>query len=408
MEGVLSRIELLLDQQRYAEARGMLMTQLAEAPGEPTLNALLSYCLHCEDRNQEALDPAKRAVAEAPEWPFAFHVLALAYKGLEKHKDAHDAIDRAIALDPHDATLHAIRAALHLEKSKWQDAIDAAKVGLRMDPEHSGCLNILTAANNQLGRHDEVEELLGEALRLNPLDPNALANKGWSHLRQGDPSEAMRHFKEALRIAPGHNGARIGALEALKARNFFYRGLLAFFFKLGTFSPGTQFGILVGLFIAYRLIRSIGEKNPQLQPFVLPLVIAYIAFAYATWVGVYLANCFLLLHPFGRLAMTRKEKQNAALLGGVLTAGVVAIAGWAYTENLSLQLLGILLIISTLPLVGAQNADSRRAKTIGWSVFGLILGLGLIGIYVVPQVYVAAMVLFIAYVWFIGHYVGRN
>ena len=80
MEAVMRRVELLLDQRRFGEARQMLMQGLADDPEQPLLNAFLAYCLRMEDRDEEALAPAQRALSHAPEWPFVHYVLALVYE----------------------------------------------------------------------------------------------------------------------------------------------------------------------------------------------------------------------------------------------------------------------------------------------------------------------------------------
>ena len=411
MEAVMRRVEFLLDQRRYAEARSMLMQGLAEDPEQPLLNAFLAYCLRMEDRAKEALEPAQRALGRAPEWPFVHYVLALVYEGIGKPAQALECIAQAIQLDPMDPSHFGFQGALLFQTRKFQEAITACERGLALDPNHTQCRGILTAANNQLGRHDAVEHLVNESLRADPENAFAFANKGWSCLRQGDPKEAMRHFREALRLEPELEWARQGALESLKARNFLYRGLLAFFFKMGTLPQGAQVGIMIGLFIVFRMVRAVGESNPGLQPYVLPLVVLYLGFCYATWVGLNLANCFLLFHPFGRLAMTGEEKRNALVLAGVLVAGVTCLSiGLARNEITidSIFGLGAILIMGTLPLVGLQNASTPKGKQVGLAMTAAILGLGILGVAVFPPLYAVALLLWIVYIWGIGHYVAQH
>jgi tetratricopeptide (TPR) repeat protein len=408
MEAVMRRVELLFDQQRFAEARGMLMQGLADDPEHPMLNAFLAYCLRMENRAEEGLAPARHAASREPEWAFVHYVLALVYEGLEKPKDALSALDTAISLEPQDPNYHGLKAAILFQTGKWHKAIESAEQGLKADPQHTQCRGILTAANNQLGRHDEVEHLVDESLRNDPQNAFAFANKGWSCLRQRNQKEAIRHFKEALRLEPDLEWARHGALEALKAHNFLYRGLLAFFFKMGTLPQGAQFGIMIGLFIAFRVARSVGESNPALQPYVTPLIIAYLAFAYATWVGMSLANCALLFHPFGRMAMNKKEKRDARVLGGTLLAAVMTLGFGLYKGSPQAIELGVLLIMTSLPLVGAQNAGTPKGLRIGVAMTAAIFGLGVLGIFVLEQLFGVAMLLWIAYIWVIGQYVTRH
>jgi tetratricopeptide (TPR) repeat protein len=408
MEAVMQRVELLLDQRRFSEARSMIMQRLADEPDHPYLNAFLAYCLRMEDRDDEALEPARRAASRAPEWPFVHYVLAMVHEGLGQPKLALECIAQAIQLDPLAPSHYGLQAAILFQTRQWAEAIKSCQRGLAIDPQHAQCRGILTAAKNQLGQHEEVEHLVNESLRLNPENAFAFANKGWSCLRQGDPKEAIRHFKEALRLEPELEWARQGALESLKARNIAYRGLLAFFFKMGTLPQNVQVGIMIGLFAVYQLVRAVGRSNPDLQPYVTPLVVAYLLFCYATWVGTSLANCALLFHPFGRLAMTRQEKQNALVLGAVLLGGVACIVVGLVQDSFGFLGLGGLLVMITLPLVGTQNAGTNQGRTIGLAMTGAILGFGLLGIFVAPHLSAVALLLWAAYVWAVGHYVTRN
>lgn len=408
MEAVMRRVELLLDQRRFTEARAMIMQGLAQDPEQPYFNAFLAYCLRMEDRDQEALEPARRALGQAPEWPFVHYVLALVHEGLGQTKQALECIAQAIQLDPTNPSHHGLQATLYFQTRQWREAIASCERGLAIDPQHAQCRGILTAAKNQLGQLDEVEHLVNESLRLDPENAFAFANKGWSCLRQGDPKEAIRHFKEALRLEPELEWARQGALESLKARNFAYRWLLAFFFKMGTLPQGAQLGVMIGLFLVFRMVRAVGEQYPGLQPYVTPLLIAYLVFCYATWVGASLANCVLLFHPFGRLAMTRQEKQNAIILAGVLVSGLAGVGVGSYRDSFELLATGGLLVMITLPLVGLQNAGTPKGRTIGLFMTAAIFVCGVIGIFVAAQFTAVALLLWIAYIWGIGHYVTRN
>lgn len=408
METVARKIDFLFAQNRFPEARGLLMQELAKNPQHPMLNAYLGYCLCMEHRADEALQPASYAASCAPDWPLVHYVLGHVYLGMEKFKDAEAAIDRAIALEPAEPDHHGLKAYILFRRRKWNAAIASAEHGLKLDPEHAQCQNVLTATKNQLGQHSDVEHLVNESLRRNPEDAMAFANKGWSCLRQGQAKEAVRHFKEALRLEPELEWARHGCLEALKAHNPPYRWLLYYFFKMGTLPPAAQFGVLFGLFIVYRIVLAVGDSHPELRPFTVPLVVLYLAFAYVTWVGVRLADCVLLLHPFGRLAMTRAEKRNAFILGATLGVGVALLVASAALNSLLLLLLGIIDVALTIPLVGMLNAVTRKARLIAGGVIASILTLIVLTVLVGPRMFGIAVMIWLAYLWVIGHYVNRN
>ena len=110
------------------------------------------------------------------------------------------------------------------EQNKFDQAIVQLKEALRIDPENAMVQNDLAAAFLNKGQVDEAIRLYQKLLPLlsDNLDPNAAAqistqgrmgviaelytdaniNFGIALLRQGNIDEAIKHFKEALRITP--------------------------------------------------------------------------------------------------------------------------------------------------------------------------------------------------------------
>ena len=112
----------------------------------------------------------------------------------------------------------------------------------------------------QLGRKDEADHTLGSALANDPENALTHANQGWAFLHRGDHERALEHFREALRIDPELDWARIGIVEALKARYLIYRFMLRFFLWMSRKGTAARWVILLG-FVFGR--RDPGEYRPR-------------------------------------------------------------------------------------------------------------------------------------------------
>jgi hypothetical protein len=167
-------------------------------------------------------------------------------------------------------------------------------------------------------------------------------------------------------------------IEALKARNIIYRGLLAYFLWISRFKGRAQWGIILGGYVAFRLVRAIAQASPTLEPWLTPLLILYIVFAFSTWIASPLFNLLLRLDPFGRMILNERETMTANLVG--LTV-LVSLGFWisgllARIPDLSTAAIGAFAMI--LPVSGLSHAHTKRTRFIlGIYVVSLaFLGLG--------------------------------
>jgi hypothetical protein len=111
---------------------------------------------------------------------------------------------------------------------------------------------------------------------------------------------------------------------------------MRYFFWISRFSPRVQLGLMIGLFVGYRVLVGLLSGQPQLAPLLWTVVIAYGAFAFSTWFARPLFNLLLLLHPFGRLALSRDDRRSARWVGTALLAALVLIGtavAWPSKQN---------------------------------------------------------------------------
>jgi hypothetical protein len=182
-----------------------------------------------------------------------------------------------------------------------------------------------------LGEREAAADTMAGALRKNPDDPWLHANQGYACLHANDPKKAAEHFREALRLDPEMDFARAGIIEALKARNIIYRVMLMYFLFMARLSSQAQWGIIIGLYILNRVLRSIADAKPEFSIYITPILIAYALFALMTWISYPLFNLLLRLDRFGRYALNSDQRKGANLLGATLAIAILSLIAFFAT-----------------------------------------------------------------------------
>ena len=233
----------------------------------------------------------------------------------------------------------------------WEAARQAAETALAIDAEHVAALNLRAESLRKLGRTQDAHQELQNALRVNPDSADTHATLGWTYLQNGQRRKAEKHFREALRLDPESEWARQGVLESLRAYNPVYRPLLKFFHLDAEPRHARAVGRDPRRICRLPRAGRLANANPALRPWLMPLIVLYIVFVAATWLGQPLMNLALRLHPFGRLALSRDERIGSNWIGGFLAAGLAALAasyGWPDSE--SLFILAVVLLLMVIPL----------------------------------------------------------
>jgi Tfp pilus assembly protein PilF len=318
----LQRALVLLEQSRYELAEKELRGALADDPHDAHTHALLALAMVNQKQYDEATQEAQHAIHLAPDEPFPHYVLAIVLRERQRLPEALAAINEALRLAPYDANYHGVQSAIFIRQEKWRDALAAAERGLEIDPEDDDCTNMKAIALVKLGRKADAHAAIEGALARSPDNATTHANQGWTYLDQGNPKQALEHFREALRLDPTSQWARAGMLEALKARYFFYRWLLAYFLWMAKLSSGARWGVIIGGYVGYRVLGSLADANPLLAPWITPLLVAYGIFAISTWIASPLMNLFLRLNRFGKHLLTREERITSNIVG-VMVFGVI-------------------------------------------------------------------------------------
>lgn len=374
----LQRAQLLIQQSRFDLAERELRGSLAQDPGDWLSHAYLALSLLRLSKAPEALQEARAAIGSRPDAPYAHYVLALVLDETGKRAEARAAALQARELDPEDPDYPAMLGRMDLEEKRWQQALENAESGLSLDPEHVDSANVRAQALVKLGRGQEAGLTLQSTLSREPESAVTHANMGWTFLEGGDHRRALEHFRESLRLDPTMEWAREGIVEAMKARNPFYRAMLRYFFWMSKLQGRTQWVLILGAVFGIRALRSIGRSHPGFEPVAVAISAIYILFVAATWLARPLFDLLLRLDSFGRLCLSEEQVRGSNWLGATLAMAAGFLAAYFATGNdlmLSGALGGLALCLPVSGVYQVRDASRRRVHA-GFAMALALCGLG--------------------------------
>lgn len=374
----LQKASLLIEQSRFDLAERELRTLLTHEPGHTLAMRLLAICLLSQGRPVNALEISGNLVGLEPDEPQNLYIHAAILLNLDRDGEAEEYVREAIRLYPYDADYFELLARVYLGRKRWAEALAYADEGLALDPAHVNCLNVRTTCLTKLNRKAEAARTIEDVLEQDPENPYSHANVGWTKLEHGDHKGAQVHFAEALRLDPTLEYARAGMLEALKAGNFIYRAFLAFYFWLGRFQGKSQWGIIIGIYLVSRVIRTAAKS----QPLLVPVGVLLSVLIYLTWVIEPLFNLFMRLHPKGRYILTERERDGANWVGALMGVALTALATSLLAEIDDFLMLALVAGTMVLPVSQLYAVEAEKPKrviriyTLALAAVGLLALLG--------------------------------
>ncbi|WP_224995376.1 tetratricopeptide repeat protein [Cesiribacter sp. SM1] len=358
----LQRAQLLAEHKRFAEAERELRQLLAETPEHVYALYILAEILLEQERLADAEEVVHQVLHLQPASAPSHYLHARLLSAQDLPKQAIEAIQQAISLDPTDPDYHGMHAIILFSNRQREAALEAAEKGLSFDPEHINCLNVRSRVLFKLGRKQEAVQTIDKALEQDPGNAITHANYGWAWLEKNDPKQALEHFRAALQLDPTLDYAKEGMTEAMKGRYWLYRQYLRYAFWIANQSKRNQWIFLIGLYVAFRFIRSAADANETLAPFLMPLIVLYILFAFSSWLLGPLGNLFLMLNPYGRYALSESDRRTAGYVGMALATSVAGFISWAIVGNDGLLALGFLGFSMMVPLGSMNTPDKPKDK----------------------------------------------
>ena len=329
----LAKVDILLQQNKLVEAKKILNQLLSEDPNDVMTLTLLSNIYFRQDKFETATELIDKAIGLEPNNPHFFYLKATFAHQQDKAAESEKNINHAIELDPNNAHYFALSSTIKIFKKQYSEALKMADNALAIDPTNLFALNTRSTALKKLNRGEESLKTIEGALREAPNSSYTHANYGWALLEQGDHVKALTHFKQSLVNDPTSQFAHSGMMEALKATNPLYRAFLKYAFWMANLTSKYQWGILIAFFLAFRMLRSISEKNETLQPYLTPLIILIALIAFSTWVIQPLSNLFLRFNRYGSVLLERKEKISSNFVAASLAVSVIGTLLYAVLSD---------------------------------------------------------------------------
>jgi tetratricopeptide (TPR) repeat protein/energy-converting hydrogenase Eha subunit A len=326
LHALLQRASLLLEQGRHIDAEKNVKDVLQHEPENDYALALLSRCYFSAGSYDKGLEAIKNAIGLDPENAYYFYLCGFAYYHKEDNDAALHHLNKALSLDSYNAEYFGLAAFVKIEERQFEQALNDANRGLALDSENITCLNARSRALNKLKKTDDALETMQNALAKDPDNEFTHANVGWNYLEKGKQRNAIKHFREALRIDPNLSGAQIGLKEAMKSNLLPYKLLLQYSIWISEKGKTARWiipiAILIGVRIISRLSIAAGSGWKILGSIVLAL---YLLFVATSWVINPLSNLFLLFHKDGKYALNNSEKWNAKLFLAAISLGLALV-----------------------------------------------------------------------------------
>ena len=325
-------LEYLADGQQ-SEALEQLDRLIREEPYHGTAHALRALIYANQDRLDRAADDAGTAKLLAPEHPFVLYVAGAVALQQGAVLEAIRAAQEAQQLDPTYADAVLLEARARAAAGQWARVVALAERVVEQEPDNEEAA-VLAAAARSVERDGILEDEAWRSLAEHfPLNPVARAGSGWTRMHAGQIRAARAEFEQALTLDPSLPWAKRGLVLALKARNPVYALLLRFFMWFSRLPTRTRAYVLIGGLLAYNFLRRTARAEPELKPFITPLLIAYAGFVVLSWLADPLLNLVLMARPEGRRLLTPDEKRGALLVGAclalaILLASIAALTQW--------------------------------------------------------------------------------
>jgi len=335
-------LEYLADGQQ-AEALEQLDRLIREEPYHGTAHALRALIHANQGQLDRAADDAGTAKQLASDHPFVLYVAGAVALQQGAVLEAIRAAEEAQQFDPTYADAVLLEARARATAGQWARVIALADRVVEQEPENEEAA-VLAAVARDVERDGELDEMAWKSLAERfPLNPVARAGSGWTRMHAGQIRAARAEFEQALALDPSLPWAKQGLVLALKARNPVYALLLRFFLWFSGLPTRTRTSALIGGLLAYNFLRRTARTEPELKPFITPLLIAYAGFVVLTWLADPLLNLVLMARPEGRRLLTPDEKRGAVLVGACLTLAALLGVTAAFTpwKNAGMSAFGV-------------------------------------------------------------------
>ncbi len=373
----LSRADVLLGQSRYQQAEELLQGLMSDGAGNIDILKMMVIAKMGLHKYTDADQLCEMIIELNPNEAFAFYIKANIKSVNRKFDVAKEMMVTALQIEPSNDDFHAFVANLFLQTKDYEDALKSANTALEVDAENIDALNARSSALVGLGRKEEAFQTIDKSLATDPNNPYTHANMGWGLLHQGKSVQALDHFKMSLKEDPMNQYAKAGMLEAMKAKFPIYRYFLMAMLALSKLKGKNQWIIIIGSYLALRLLTSIAEKNEALWPYLAPFIFLIALFFISTWIFSPLMNLYLLTNKFGRYTLDDEQKLSAKLVGVSFAVSIISLLSYLFTKNEGFLSFGIFSFLVMIPFGSMFNpileANQKKLQYFTIAIVAMII-----------------------------------
>jgi arylsulfatase A-like enzyme/Flp pilus assembly protein TadD len=196
------RLNKLVEDKEYAEARALCDEMLRQRPGFADCHLQMSKIAAAEGRLDAALTAAAKAVAVGPKNERAHLQLAALLKGRGDLDGAIAHLRKAVALDTSASDSRTLLGRALAEKGELDEAARLLGTTAAAQPESAEAATQLGFVLAKQGRLPEAIRSYRRALELDPRSPEAHAYLGSALASQAQWDEAITHLEHALKARP--------------------------------------------------------------------------------------------------------------------------------------------------------------------------------------------------------------
>ncbi len=200
--GKKQKIDLLLQQGRYEEARPLLV-QVCETDRRDTgAWYVMATVNHHLGRIEDAATAYERVIALQPSRAEAHYGLGIVRQEQGNQVEAIRLYRQTLALKPDHLEACSNLGTVLEDMGHFEDARCCYEQALRLDPTRAASYYNLGSAQRGLQQYQEAEQSYRRAIELQPNLVDAYTNLGIVLRRLGKPEEAMASYRRALEINP--------------------------------------------------------------------------------------------------------------------------------------------------------------------------------------------------------------
>jgi tetratricopeptide (TPR) repeat protein len=385
---LIRRAELLIQQHKFNEAEKVLSDLLAQYPTDIRVLALMSEVKLQQHEVDQAEELINSAIGLSPDIGYLFYLKSRVYIDRKQYDEAEKQLEQAISVEPTDADFYALLASIKLMRKQYTESLSIANTALEHDPENISALNTRSTALSKLDRHEESHQTIEGALREDPNNAHTHANYGWNLLEKGDHEKALKHFSEALKNNPNAEYAQIGMAEALKARYLIYRWFLKYSFWIGNLTAKYQWGVIIGFYVGFKILRVVASNSPTLEPYLMPVIILLSLVAFSTWVIGPIGNLFLRLNKYGKHLLDKKEILSSNFVGLSAIVFVSGVIAYLLTQDERWMLLAGFGFTMMIPFSVMFNETKYKHALLIYTVV-----LGVVGLWAIYKAFTGPVLL---------------